>query len=62
MTRKEFIKAAGINNRQRLQQLMRGYNKKGKFIQPILVNGVDFKELEFFPSALEKLNKGEKKS
>jgi len=61
MTRKEFLKAAGINNRQRLQQLMRGYNKNGKFIPPVLVKGVDFKELEFFPSALKKLKKGEKK-
>jgi len=57
MTRKEFLRAAGINNRQRLQQLMRGFSVKGKFYPPVLIEGVDFKELEFFPSALKKLKK-----
>jgi len=54
MTRKEFLKAAGINNRQRLQQLMRGYNKNVKFIPPVLVKGVDFKESIFFAILIPK--------
>jgi len=60
MTRKEFLRAAGINNRQRLQQLMRGYKRSdGKFVPPVLIEGEDFltKEVEFFDSALKKLKK-----
>ena len=62
-TKEEFMKLAGINNRQRLNQLMNGYkNKKnGKeyFIEPVLKKGKDYKvsEIVFFESALEKIKK-----
>ncbi len=60
-TRKEFMEAAGINNRQRLSQLMKGCKNKrnGKIYitDPVLIEGVDYvkQKIIFFESALEKL-------
>jgi hypothetical protein len=62
-TKEEFMKLAGINNRQRLNQLMNGHKQKqnGKeyFIEPVLIEGKDYKksEIVFFESALEKVKK-----
>lgn len=60
-TQEEFMKLAGINNRQRLNQLMMGYRqiKNGKeySIPPKLEEGKDFTRtgIIFFPSALKKI-------
>jgi len=65
----EFMKAAGINSRQRLNQLMKGYeNKKGGKVykvKPTLKKGLDYKKTKceccgqltiiFYPSALSKI-------
>lgn len=65
-TQKEFKKLAGINNRQRLNQLMMGYRqiKNGKeySIPPKLKEGKDFIRAGtiFFPSALKKLKQKKK--
>jgi hypothetical protein len=67
--KKEFMKLAGINNRQRLSQLIRGYeNKKGDAtykIPPILKASEDYKKVKceccgsstivFYESALKKI-------
>jgi hypothetical protein len=60
-TKDEFMKLAGINNRQRLDQLMNGYKniKNGKEykFEPVLIEGKDFvkSEIVFFESALKKI-------
>lgn len=62
MTQKEVLEKTGFT-RQHLHALMHGsyVKKKGerKFIPPKLIEGVDYisRKLEFFPSALEKINK-----
>jgi hypothetical protein len=55
--KEEFVKLAGINSRQRLNQLINGYTTKGCRIEPRLIEGVDFKksDIVFFESALKKL-------
>lgn len=61
LTKKEFMNLAGLNNRQRLNQLMNGYkNKKGSkeyFVPSTLKEGKDFVKtgIVFFESALEKI-------
>lgn len=60
-TQEKFMQLAGINNRQRLNQLMVGYRqiKNGKeySIPPKLGEGKDFVHAGtiFFPSALKKI-------
>ena len=60
-TQKEFMKLAGINNRQRLNQLMNGYKQKKNNVEyltePVLIEGKDFTRtgIIFFESALKKI-------
>jgi len=51
------MEAAGINNRQRLNQLMNGYKSKGTEYPPLLIEGIDYKkqDIVFFESAVDKL-------
>ena len=58
-TKEEFMKEVNINNRSRLNQIIRGYTSKGYNYPAKLVEGVDFIRTEyiFFPSAINKMNK-----
>ncbi len=56
-TKEEFMRAAGINNRSRLHQIISGYTTHGKTIPPKLIEGKDFIKTEyiFFESAIKKM-------
>ena len=56
-TREEFCELAGINNRSRLHQVMKGSKSKGYEYPPLLIEGEDYVKTEyvFFESALKKL-------
>lgn len=58
-TKEEFMKKAGIKSRQRLNQIINGYKSKGSEIEPLLIEGIDFRKSEiiFFESALKKLTR-----
>lgn len=55
----EFMKLAGINNRQRLHQLLKGFTTGKYHYPPVLKKGEDYDDLGmiFYPSALQKIKK-----
>ena len=56
-TRTEFMQKTGINDRRKLSKLIAGYKSRKIFIPPVLIKGVDYEEMKFFQSAVEKVEK-----